>query len=325
VTLHPQARALLDQVEASGLPPLNELSPADARAQAALMTDLIGAGPPVATVEDFVIPTTAGEISARRYVPENPAATVLWLHGGGWVICDLDSHDAMCRQLALRSSCRVIAVDYRLAPEHPFPAPLEDCWDALCWVAAQYPEAPLILGGDSAGGNLTAVCTLRARDRGGPQLALQILVYPATDHDITRPSFEEYGSGPETFMTTGEVEWFWKHYLSDPSAAESPETSPLRADDLSRLPPAIVLTAEYDPLRDEGLAYVERLRAAGVPVTHHHYADMIHAFFAFVNMFERAEEAIAQVGADIRAALTQSAARGVRSVVAAREDVRPAH
>jgi acetyl esterase len=260
-------------------------------------------------VEDFEIPTTAGEIAARRYVPEDPAATVLWLHGGGWVICDLDSHDAMCRALALRSGCRVIAVDYRLAPEHPFPAPLEDCWDALCWVAEQYPELPLILGGDSAGGNLTAVCTLRARDRGGPQLALHVLVYPATDHDRTRPSFEQYGSGPETFMTTGEVEWFWNHYINDPSAAESAETSPLRADDLSRLPPAIVLTAEYDPLRDEGLAYIERLRAAGVPVTHHHYADMIHAFFEFVNMFERADEAIAQVGGDIRAALAQSAAR----------------
>jgi acetyl esterase/lipase len=305
MTLHPQARALLDRVEESGMPRLDELTPAQARTQARLLIDVIGPGPELPLVEDFVIPTAAGQIAARRYVPDDPPATVLWLHGGGWVICDLDTHDAMCRALALSSGCRVIAVDYRLAPEHPFPAPLEDCWDALCWMAEQYSEAPLILGGDSAGGNLTAVCTLRARDRGGPELALQVLVYPATDRDPTRPSVIKYGSLPDTFMTAEEMAWFWRHHMADPDASDSPEVVPLHAADHSGLPPAVVITAEYDPLRDEGLAYVERLRSAQVPVAHHHYDDMIHAFFEFVNIFQRADEAVAQVGSEIQAAVAR--------------------
>src|SRR5450755_3368192 len=149
--LHPQAKALLEMIEASGLPPLNELSAVDARARAAVLTELVGAGPEVAHVEDFSIPTTAGEIGARRYDPnDDPEATIVWLHGGGWVICDLDTHDAMCRLLANSSGCRVIGVDYRLAPEHPFPAAVDDCWDALGWVAEQHADGPLIVGGDSA-------------------------------------------------------------------------------------------------------------------------------------------------------------------------------
>jgi acetyl esterase len=308
MNLHPQARALLDQVEESGLPPLNELSPADARIQATTLNEFVGAGPEVAVVEDFTIPSTAGEIAARRYVPDDPAATILWLHGGGWVICDLDSHDAMCRMLANSSGCRVIAVDYRRAPEHPFPAPLEDCWDALGWVASEYAGQPLILGGDSAGGNLAAVCTRRACDRGGPELALQVLVYPVTEYDMTKASYAQHGSGNETFLTMGEMAWFWNAYIPDPIERGQAEASPLRAADLSGLPPAIVLTAEYDPLRDEGVEYAERLRSAGVPVTHHHYGDMIHAFFSLVNLLDRGTEAVTQVGGEIRAAVAPRAA-----------------
>lgn len=306
--LHPQAQAFLATIEAAGLPKLNELSAPQARAQMAALRGLVGAGPDVAQVEDFSIPTTAGEIAARRYVPEDPAATVMWLHGGGWVICDLESHDAMCRLLAVSSGCRVIAVDYRLAPEHPFPEPLDDCWDALRWVAGQYGERPLILGGDSAGGNMAAVCALRARDRGGPDLALQILVYPATDHETTTPSYLEHGSGPETFLTLEDMDWFTAQYLPDPATRTTPEAAPLRAEDLSGLPPAIVLTAEYDPLRDEGIAYAERLREADVPVTYDHYDDMIHAFFSLVNLMQRGNEAVEHVGAEIRAALERSSA-----------------
>jgi len=307
--LHPQAKALLANIEESGLPPLYELSPVDARAQAAVLTELVGAGPAVARVEAVSIPTTAGEVGGRRYVPNDPAGTVVWLHGGGWVICNLDSHDAMCRLLANSSGCRVIAVDYRLAPEHPFPAPLEDCWDALGWVAERHGDGPLIVGGDSAGGNLAAVCARRARDRGGPDLAAQILVYPVTDDDMTRPSYLEYGSGPETFLTVPEMEWFGNHYFADPADRTSPDAAPLRAEDLSGLPPAIVVTAEYDPLRDDGLAYAERLRSAGVPVTHHHYDDMVHAFFSLVNLLERGNEAVEQVGADIRTLLSLTPAQ----------------
>jgi acetyl esterase len=307
--LHPQATKLLAMIEGSGLPPLYELSPVDARAQAAVLTELVGAGPQVATVEDFSIPTTAGQMAARRYVPNDPAGTILWLHGGGWVICDLDTHDAMCRLLANSSGCRVIAVGYRLAPEHPFPAALDDCWDALGWVSEQAGDGPVIIGGDSAGGNLAAVCALRARDRGGPDLALQILVYPVTDDDVTRPSYLEYGSGPDTFLTLQDMEWFGNLYFSDPQDRKSSDASPLRAEDLSDLPPAIVVTAEYDPLRDDGLAYAERLRGAGVPVTHHHYDDMTHAFFSLVNLLERGNEAVEQVGADIRSAVARAGVR----------------
>jgi acetyl esterase len=299
---------MLDQIAASGLPQLHELPPVDARAQAKLMTELLGAGPEVARVSDVSIPRSGGEIPARRYVPVDAAGVILWIHGGGWVICDLDTHDAMCRLLANESGCEVVAIDYRLAPEHPFPAALDDCWDALGWVAEQAGERPVIVAGDSAGGNLAAVCALRARDRGGPALALQVLVYPATSGDLTTDSCVKYGSGPDTFLTVADMQWFWAHYVGDAADDSGPEFRPLRAQDHSGLPPAIVVTAEYDPLRDDGFAYAEALRTAGVPVTHHHYDDVVHAFFAFVNMLTRGNEAVAQVGADIRAAVARQAA-----------------
>jgi acetyl esterase len=308
MTVHTQVRALLDLVQESGLPPLNELTPADARVQAAALLELIGTGPELALVEDFALPTRAGEIAARGYSTDDPAGTILWIHGGGWVICDLDSHDPMCRMLAAASGCRVIAIDYRRAPEHPFPAPLEDSWDALSWIGETYGEGPVILGGDSAGGNMAAVLALRAREHGGPELALQVLVYPVTDHVMTTASYMQHGSGPDTFLTTDEMRYFWDLYVADPAARENPEVSPLRAQDLSGVAPAIVLTAEYDPLRDDGLLYAERLRAAGVPVTHRHYDDMIHAFFSLVNLLERGNEAVAKVGAEIRTAVSRSTA-----------------
>lgn len=306
--LHPQVRAMLDQIAASGLPQLHELPPADARAQAKLMTELVGAGPEVARVSEFSIPRSGGEIPARRYVPADAAGVILWIHGGGWVICDLDTHDAMCRLLANESGCEVVAIDYRLAPEHPFPAALGDCWDALAWVAEQAGGRPVIVAGDSAGGNLAAVCALRARDRGGPELALQVLVYPSTSGDLTTDSCVKYGSGPDTFLTVADMQWFWAHYVGDAADDSSPEFRPLRARDHSGLPPAIVVTAEYDPLRDDGFAYAEALRTAGVRVIHHHYDDVVHAFFGFVNMLSRGNEAVAQVGADIRAAVGRQAA-----------------
>ena len=301
MALHPQAKAFLAGVEASGAPPLYELTPAEARAATGVITELIGAGPEVAAVEDFEIPTTAGAVGARRYVPGGAAGTIFWIHGGGWVICDLDTHDAVCRLLAVSSGCRVIAVDYRRAPEHPFPAPLEDCWDALQAVAAAAGEAPLIIAGDSAGGNMSAACALRARDRGGPELALQVLVCPVVDHDMTNASYRERGSGPDLFLTAKDMEWFWGHYIPDPAARSVRDASPLRAEDLANLSPAIVITAEYDPLRDEGIAYARGLEAAGVPVTHRHHADMFHDFFSFVNLIEAGNEAVERAGAEIRA------------------------
>ncbi|HET6864839.1 MAG TPA: alpha/beta hydrolase, partial [Solirubrobacteraceae bacterium] len=251
--LDPQAKAFLAGMEASGAPPLYELSPEEARGATGMITELIGAGPEVAIVEDFTCDTATGTIGARRYEPGDAAGTILWIHGGGWVICDLNTHDAVCRLLAVSSGCRVIAVDYRRAPEHPFPAPLEDCWDALQAAAAASGDAPLIVAGDSAGGNMAAACALRARDRGGPALALQVLICPVIDHDMTTPSYRERGSGSDLFITAKDMEWFWNCYIPDPAARSVPDASPLRAESLSNLPPAIVITAEYDPLRDEGI------------------------------------------------------------------------
>jgi acetyl esterase len=309
VPLHPQARQFLDTIEAAGLPTLPELSPPDGRAQAAVLNDIVGPGPEVAVVENFTIDVDGGSIAARRYEPEEAAATILWIHGGGWTICDLDSHDAMCRVLANASSCRVIAVDYRLAPEHPFPIPLEDCWAALRWAAEEYARQPLVLGGDSAGGNMTAVLAQRARDGGGPELALQVLVYPATDFTMNdSPSMQAYGSGPETFLTRAEMEWFEANYITDETQREDPEVSPLKAQSLSGLSPAILVTAQYDPLCDQGVAYAERLTAEGVPVTHHHYDDQIHAFFGFVNLFDSANEAVPKVGREIHDAVASAVA-----------------
>jgi acetyl esterase len=308
MALHPQAKAFLAGIEESGAPPLYELTPEAARAATGMVTELIGAGPDVATVEDFTIATTAGVVAARRYVPDDATATILWIHGGGWVICDLDTHDAVCRLLATSSGCRVVALDYRRAPEHPFPAPLEDCWDALGAVAAETGTAPLIIAGDSAGGNMSAACARRARDRGGPELALQLLVCPVIDHDMTTASYRERGSGPDLFITAKDMEWFWNNYLPDPAARSVPDASPLRAEDLSNLPPAIVITAEYDPLRDEGIAYARRLEADGVHVTHRHHEDMFHDFFSFVNLLEAGNEAVERVGGEIRALLERQSA-----------------
>jgi len=301
MALHPQAKAFLAGIEASGAPPLYELTPEEARAATGVITEMIGAGPEVATVEDFTIATAEGALAARRYVPEDAAATILWIHGGGWVICDLETHDAVCRLLATSSGCSVIAVEYRRAPEHRFPAPLEDCWDALVAVAAESGDAPLIIAGDSAGGNMSAACALRARDRGGPELALQVLVCPVVDHDMTNASYRERGSGADLFVTAKDMEWFWSYYIPDPAERWVPEASPLRAEDLSNLPPAIVITAEYDPLRDEGIAYARRLEAAGVKVTHRHHEDMFHDFFSFVNLIDAGNGAVERVGSEIRA------------------------
>jgi acetyl esterase len=303
--LHAQVQAFLDEGAQQERPPLHTLSPAQARAQVELEVEAIGPGPSIAGVTTVAIAVGDASdttISARVYEPARSLAKIVWFHGGGWVLGGLDSHDAMCRMIANAAQCTVTSIDYRLAPEHRFPIPLDDCWRALTWVAARDPLRPLVVGGDSAGGNLAAVCALRARDRGGPALSQQVLIYPVTDCDLTNASYEEFG-GDDQFLTRKDMAWFFDHYVHDGSVRKSPEVSPLRAPDLSGLPPAVVVTAGHDPLLDEGLAYVGRLRQAGVPVTHRHYGDMTHAFFSFVNVFERGDEAVVQVAQDIAPAI----------------------
>jgi acetyl esterase len=303
--LHPEAQAFLDANAQLGQPPIHELTPQEARAQVQANTALLPPGPDVADVQDIRIPVRDGSIGARRYVPADDAYSTLivWLHGGGWVICDLDTHDAMCRILANEARATVVSVDYRLAPEHRFPGPLNDCYDAIGWLADEYDDRRLVVGGDSAGGNLTAACTLRARDHDGPQISQQVLVYPAVDFTTRRPSYDEHGDAPTSFLIEREMAWFRDHYLDEADFAD-PEASPLVAEDLSRLPAAIVVVAEYDPLRDEGLAYAEALRAAGVPVELHVHADQTHAFFTFPQLISGGRESIEQVAADIRAFAT---------------------
>jgi acetyl esterase len=307
--LHPEAVAFLRLATQSGEPALYEMDPVEARALAAGFGEMIGAGPEVERVEELTIPVDGGEIAARRYRPHGARGTIVWLHGGGWVLDGLEGADAMCRALATSSVATVVSIDYRVAPEHPFPVPLDDCDAALRWVAASLEgdDWPLALGGDSAGGNLTAVCALRARDRGGPPLLAQVLVYPVTDHDMTTASYLEHGSNDLLLLGTPAMAWFWDLYVADVAARDDPEASPLRATDLGGLPPAIVVIAEYDPLRDEGLAYAERLRAAGVPVTIHRYDDMPHAFFSFVNIFSTGNAAVARVGAELNARIAEHA------------------
>lgn len=305
--LDPQAQAFLDQVTAMNLPPLHMLSVEGARQAAAALSDMHGAPEPVASVDNLAVAGPAGEIPLRVYTPERegPHPVLVYLHGGGWVIGDLETHDALCRALTNAAGCLVAAVDYRLAPEHKFPAAAEDAYAATRWVAAHAAEMNgdprrVAVGGDSAGGNLAAVVALMARDRGGPPLVHQLLVYPVTDSACDTASCRENAEG--YFLTLDMMRWFWRHYLNSDSDGENPYAAPLRARDLRGLPPALVLTAEFDPLRDEGEAYAARLRDAGVPVQLKRYDGMIHGFFGMSGLLDRAREAIQDAAAGLQTA-----------------------
>jgi acetyl esterase len=306
VSVHPQAQQILDGKAASGAPPLWELTPGEARAGVEANNSLIPAGPDVESVRDIVIPTQAGGMPARLYSPSSSArGLVLYFHGGGWVVGSLDGWDASVRSLAVASGCDVVSVDYRLAPEHVFPAAADDAYDALVWAASPAGLAagrPIVVAGDSAGGNLAAVAALRARDFGGPPVALQVLVYPVVDCDLDRRSYREY-DGDEFILNRRDMTWFWDHYTPDPATRVNPYASPLRAPSLAELPPAYVVTAEHDPLRDEGFAYADRLRSARVPVEHRHFGSQIHAFFTFTGLLDDADKAVSDIGSAIRAAV----------------------
>lgn len=280
--IDPQAWFILKQLESAGAPPMEMLTPELAR-----MGDfslLAGAPEAVEKVEEKKIPVAGGEITARIYTPggEGPFPALIYYHGGGWVIGNLDTVDVPCRMLANRAGCVVVSVDYRLAPEYKFPTAAEDAYAAAKWVA-EYGESigvdpeRIAVGGDSAGGNLAAVVALMAREQGGPSLAYQMLIYPVTNHSYDTDSYRDNAEG--YFLTKNTMVWFWNHYLRDEQDGQNPYASPLLADDLSGLPPALVITAGFDPLRDEGEAYAERLKAAGVPVEATRYDGMIHGFF----------------------------------------------
>ena len=261
----------------------------------------------VHAVEDRTIPGPAGEIPVRIYRPS--AATglpvLVYFHGGGWVICDLETHDPTCRAISNGADCVVVSVDYRLAPEHKFPAAADDAYAATAWVAAHASElgadaSRVAVGGDSAGGNLTAAVALMARDRGGPPLAFQVLIYPVLDLASESASRKENGEG--YFLTAAGMTWYEEQYLRDDADRKNVLASPLLADDLAGLPPALVVTAEYDPLRDEGEAYGRRLNEAGVPATVSRYDGMFHGFLAFAGALDGATRAQGEVFAALRTA-----------------------
>lgn len=280
---------LLAQLAESGAKPLHELTPEEGRAVMAEMSALAGPGPEVARAYDEQVATADGDqFTVRVLVPAGDIrALVVYLHGGGWVIGNLDTHDHVVRVLANRLHAAVVNVDYRLAPEHRYPAAADDSWAALLWANERMTEiaggtVPLVVMGDSAGGNLSAVVARRARDAGGPQLASQVLIYPVADADLDTASYLD----PENqlLLTRESMIWFWDHYAPDPADRKHPDASPLQAGDLTGLAPAIVLTAEHDPLRDEGEAYAERLARAGVPVTQQRFTGQMHAFFTMVGV-----------------------------------------
>jgi acetyl esterase len=303
--LDPLVRSLLDLAAAQSPAPLTSMTPVQAREMFEKLRLPLPVDP-VARVEDRRIPGPAGEIPVRVYEPENARGVLVYFHGGGWVIGSLDSHDAPLRSLANAAGCSVVSVDYRLAPEHRHPAAAEDCYAATCWAAENARSLgadhdALAVGGDSAGGNLAAVTALLARERRGPRIRHQLLVYPVTDHDFERASYCDNAEG--YFLSREDMRWFWDHYVPGRTERDAFTASPLRAPDLSGLPPAHVLSAEFDPLRDEGEAYAARLREAGVPVSLTRYDGMVHGFFSMAAILPRGRDAILEAAAKLRAAL----------------------
>ncbi|GAA3568155.1 alpha/beta hydrolase [Nonomuraea rosea] len=285
----------LKQLGEAGVRPLHEMTPEEARALGGMLGDMYGPGPEMARVEEALIQAEdGGSFGARVLVPAGtPRGVIVYYHGGGWVIGAIDEFDTLGRTLAHRTGCTVVLADYRLAPEHRYPTAGSDAYAALTWAAASLPGLPIVVAGDSAGGNLSAVVALRARDEDGPPIALQVLVYPVTDCDLDNASYTD----PENqlMLTRDTMIWFWDHYAPDQADRARPDASPLRAKDLAGLPPAVVLTAEHDVLRDEGEAYAERLRQAGVPVEAKRCAGQMHAFFTMVNVLPGSAAAITTV------------------------------
>ncbi len=310
--LHPQARALLDLMEKSGLPPVHTLSPADARALYRERRGLTQPAPPaVSVVRDLQAQGPHGAIPLRLYRPAGAQdaavlSVLVYFHGGGFVIGDLDTHDVLCRELANGAGCAVVAVDYRLAPEHPFPCAVDDCLAATRWVADNAAElrldaARLAVGGDSAGGNLAAVVSLLARDAGDLPIVFQLLIYPATDARCGAASHQTNGQG--YLLTTESMAYYLGHYFRNAQDKLSERASPLLSRDLSRLPPALVLTAGYDPLRDEGLQYAQRLSEAGNRVTAVCFECQIHGFILMGKVLDEANSAVAMCAVELQRAL----------------------
>ncbi|OAI38596.1 hypothetical protein AYO38_09355 [bacterium SCGC AG-212-C10] len=302
----PAVKALLDQMNVPGAPSLDQMTPEQARAGFAALAALQGPPEDVASVEDRTVPGPGGEIPVRIYKPSNAAnlPVLVYYHGGGWVIMDISTHDGVCRALANAAKCVVVSVDYRLAPEAKYPAAAEDCYAATKWVADNAAALGvdanrLAVGGDSAGGNLAAVVAQTARDKGGPKIVLQVLHCPVTEYSYNTSSYTDNAEG--YMLTKAGMVWFWDHYLESPDQGQQPMASPLLGD-TKNLPPALVQTAEFDPLRDEGAAYAAKLKESGGNVTYHQYDGLIHDTFLFMGVVPGGRANIDEAAEHLRAA-----------------------
>lgn len=306
--LDPQAQKVVDALAALRLKPFKDSTPAEARESMRSRTAALGPFEEVAAVTDHRVPVAGGEITVRVYKPAGlgPHPVLVFYHGGGWVIGDLYTHDGICRSIVNAAGCAVAAVDYRLAPEFKYPVPVEDSYAGLLWVVANATRlgldpARIAVGGDSAGGNLAAVMTLLARDRRGPRLLLQVLVYPVTNYDFDTTSYRENATG--FVLTTEDMRWFWRHYLAREEQGREPLASPLLAKSLADLPPALVITAGCDPLRDEGEAYAARLRDSGVAVTLTQYPGMFHGFLRMTRILDQSRVLLDEIAGALKKAL----------------------
>jgi acetyl esterase len=311
VTLDPDSAAVFKAFQEANRPAYESVSPAEAREFYLQARFVSNPEPPeLRSVEPLAIPSPAGSIPARVYTPiklrkaNDLAPCLVFFHGGGWVIGNLDTHDVVCRKLADEGQLIVISVDYRLAPEHKFPAAVDDAVAATQWIAGNAKQlgidaSRLMVGGDSAGGNLAAVVAISARDGGGPAIAGQVLIYPAVDFAMTHPSHRE----PETsiLLTHSVIKWFRDHYLNSAADAQDWRASPARIKTLAGLPPAYVLTAGADPLRDEGDEYAQQLKQAGVPVTYRTFPGQFHGFFTMGKLLRQANVAASEIAAWLRA------------------------
>jgi acetyl esterase len=310
MAFHPQVQAIHDRLEEENVPNLYTLPIEEARA-ADVRGALVTAGEleAVHEIRDLSIPGPAGPLAARVYRPATPGtpAVLVYFFGGGWSLGTLDTSDAVCRMITNRAGCVTISVSYRLAPEHKFPCAVDDCYAGISWIAANAAEigvdaTRIAVGGDSSGGNLAAAVTLLSRERGGPPLVHQLLVYPNTEYGADTESMRQVTD--KHFFNPNAIAWYWGMYLRSAEDGASPLASPLRAGDLSGLPPATVITAEYDPLRDEAEEYARKLTAVGVPTEIIRYDGMMHGFFTMVGILDPARDAVTTAADRLRRAFT---------------------
>ncbi len=304
-------REFLDKVAAAATKPRHLMTPTEARAAFGNLRQLLASNAGVADAKDLSIPVQDAAIRCRLFVPHGPSqALLVYFHGGGWVVGGIEEFDPLCRDIAAGAGIAVALVEYRKAPEHPFPGPLDDAWEALNWLAARQEELlgktlPLLVGGDSAGGNLAAAVTLRARDAQAPAIAGQLLVYPVADCRFDRASYTDAEN--QLMLNSETMRWYWSHYLADESLRLSAFASPCRARDLRDLPPAIVITAEHDVLRDEGEEYAQRLQEAGVDVQLSRFAGQMHGFLMMRGILPGSDEGVTYTADALRRLVARAA------------------